>query len=468
MNLISENVIPVPRSGHTANLIDERIYFLGGLHGPYTPPENNVYLDLTVNFSRATPPFLKLDSLKNLPSLCYSTTCSIKTSNVSSIFLYGGIQEIPNSGHHWEPANLTMKIDISPTISTWVSDSLPASLIPGRARLQAVTDRTGQVYIWGGTLNLKGLIDNSMYIYNTINESWKVSQAKQEIESRYDYSATLLSDGRILYIGGFKSRDNLMVDIKQIIIYNTQNEDSPWSKQSTQSSLNISSRAEHTAVLSPDEKKVILYGGHTNFVTPQYPFLVLDIAQMIWTLPELGNLPVQIPRAHTATMFQNYMFIAFGNYNMADQYYNETNDLRILDLSNGNYKFVENYVVPSPISSSSVLSTTRETPPNINENAPLKPQKFNVGLIASIIGGSLFILSLMAVTGYILHYKNKKGGRGKYTSTSTSASIRTRGGGQQQQQQQQQQANLASQIPNRDLATISDRRGSNLVTKIVL
>ena len=67
-----------------------------------------------------------------------------------------------------------------------------------------------------------------MVIFNTIDLSWLILTPANAPGARVGYSATLLSNGVIVYIGGYDSVLNNL-DISQIVLYDTKT--SSWSNK---------------------------------------------------------------------------------------------------------------------------------------------------------------------------------------------------------------------------------------------
>ncbi|CAG8442274.1 2168_t:CDS:2 [Dentiscutata heterogama] len=169
-----------------------------------------------------------------------------------------------------------------------------------------------------------------VYAFNTVNISWSIPnisgimpasrtqfQATQGYNvnaptPRADFTATLLNNGLIIYIGGSD-------DMFKIPIYNTNNDS--WSTTIAYGDV-LSPRSRFTAVLSPDGH-VIIYGG--TGPTDQNELLAsLDttVNPYIWSAkPMIGNnVPPQLV-LHSAAIVDNFMIIAFGNYKIHLIYY---------------------------------------------------------------------------------------------------------------------------------------------------
>ena len=66
-----------------------------------------------------------------------------------------------------------------------------------------------------------------MVVFNAVELSWSISTSPT-ISSRAGYTATILSNGVIVYIGGYDARLNI-IDVSQIALYDTKT--TTWSNQ---------------------------------------------------------------------------------------------------------------------------------------------------------------------------------------------------------------------------------------------
>ncbi len=96
--------------------------------------------------------------------------------------------------------------------------------IETRLYIDSVMDDNGKMYIFGGTFN-NTLFFNDMAVLDTVELSWSISIPANSPNSRVGYTATLLSNGIIVYIGGWefvKGVGRQDVNIKRISLYDTK------------------------------------------------------------------------------------------------------------------------------------------------------------------------------------------------------------------------------------------------------
>ncbi|CAG8583673.1 4340_t:CDS:2, partial [Ambispora gerdemannii] len=240
--------------------------------------------------------------------------------------------------------------------ATWSSASTNLAGNPSaRTNTRTVIDGKGKLYIWGGMVDLTGLYDKTMYIYDTTTSSWARVTPPNAPEPRFSYSATLLPDGRIIFIGGNVTSSNNSVsaaDINQVLIYDTNvTQASPWKI--------IVDRRGHAAVLG------------NPIINEPTALFVLDTRKFIWKQINGINQPKGIPAYATVTLFQKYMIVAFGDYYVSEK---GSSNLTILKIEDDTYTWVNEYI----------------TAPHAS---PLTPVPLNI-IIGAVLG-SVGILSLM-------------------------------------------------------------------------
>ncbi|KAG9297067.1 hypothetical protein G9A89_004933 [Geosiphon pyriformis] len=342
--LVSSYFSPSPRLAHIASLIDKRIYFVGGTINLIDYAIDNAYLDLPQNFSTNSPAFYELETLPRSLNISFTSAEVVKTKNITEVIVFDGYRLDPKEYYIYAYKTAQNKL-------TWFPNNDAQTGNPGaKSYINTVIDKKGRIYFWGGTRNFTHLEDKAMYIYDTNSTSWTKIEPKNSPSPRHSYTATLLPDGRIIFIGGVGHfYPNPEADLSAILIFNINGKpEDPWSYESTKSVVALGSRRGHTAILAADEYNIIIYGGHDNFTRPAYPLMVLDTKTFTWSVPIVESLPndLSVLSYHTATRYQNLMIIAFGAHNLTNQVYNSSKEIRIFDISNGTFKWLQNYVAP--------------------------------------------------------------------------------------------------------------------------
>ncbi|CAG8848692.1 14469_t:CDS:2, partial [Gigaspora margarita] len=153
-----------------------------------------------------------------------------------------------------------------------------------------------------------GGILNDINIFDTLNLTWIKGSRVNAPTPRADFTATLLKNGLILYLGGGDD-----INMAEILIYNTNN--NAWSAMIATCD-NINSRRSHTAVLSSDGH-VVIYGGSKDKNFPlhqsqQLASLDTTVNPYKWSSkPMIGNNVPPALKYHSAAIVENFMILAF-------------------------------------------------------------------------------------------------------------------------------------------------------------
>src|SRR5436190_1997077 len=87
--------------------------------------------------------------------------------------------------------------------SSWYRLSMQGPSPHQRDSWQAASDKQGKVYLYGGCYNINCTASNAtMFTFDTTHYSWTTTVQSNPPNFQLYYSATMLSDGRIIYIGG--------------------------------------------------------------------------------------------------------------------------------------------------------------------------------------------------------------------------------------------------------------------------
>ncbi|GBC04959.1 hypothetical protein RclHR1_05970016 [Rhizophagus clarus] len=309
-----QNFIPEPRTGHTAVLIEYKIYIIGGDNPSKTDLEQNPESDIVyLNID----PYENYDSWVNIQSQglrlphTFSHTANIGGINQDSIFIIGG-------GHLYDEKNTNYfyKFDTN-------TNELSVPVIQGKAPSTRIGMKSvsyeGKIYMFGGrtfTLNESDTIYvNQFDILDTINLNWQVGSLVDSPVTLSGYTATLVNE-TIYYIGG-RSQQYVFSPMTEIFQYDIVN--NKWSLKKATSLDNIPGpRIGHSAVLY--DGKIFVYGGsYFNEVAPtdvpaKKTFVMLDTVTLVWSIPPLGNTNVPKLAYHTASLKGAMMTLNFGKW----------------------------------------------------------------------------------------------------------------------------------------------------------
>jgi N-acetylneuraminic acid mutarotase len=288
--------------GHTATLLpDGRVLIVGGVavgaqrpvNSPNSPDNAELYDATTGTWTRAGSPF------------AYRSDHTATLLQSGKVLVAGGANDgIENSAALYDPAT-----------GTW---SQTGSLTTQRAGHQATLLQDGRVLVTGGSNDGDfsfGLRNTE--IYDPTAGTW--SQASDLNVPRYGHSATLLSDGKVLVVGG-DSLQSYIFGPRRPTPPSPPNNNSAelfdpatgnWSAVGT---LNAG-RSFHTASLLPSGE-VMVVGGYT--ISPLAPDESIESAERYDPSSALWRNTSALGTArsgHTATLLPNGEVLVVGGFN---------------------------------------------------------------------------------------------------------------------------------------------------------
>jgi N-acetylneuraminic acid mutarotase len=150
------------------------------------------------------------------------------------------LYQLKAHGHQLRDQNNQLAFDtlvyqFDPKSGQWNRPIIKGGKEPIRRREYQAVVGDESIYMFGGAVdNLVGSDTvqflNDLIIFNTNDLTWSEGSTLNTPIPRWDYTATILSDGRIIYIGGIEHTvDDIYreVDINQINIYDTKS--ASWS-----------------------------------------------------------------------------------------------------------------------------------------------------------------------------------------------------------------------------------------------
>ncbi|CAB4442544.1 unnamed protein product [Rhizophagus irregularis] len=316
-----ESYVPVGRIGQSSILIGNKIYYFGGITD-VGASDDAFYLDLSQSFNIVNPPWTQMP---NIPFGSSWASVALDNSNNADIYLFGGMMfDVTTQKDSFK--SFVYKFNVNSL--SWNIPNVGGTAPSRRIEMKAISDNSGKIYIFGGASNSlvsasTRTFPNDMITFNIAGPSWSINTAVNGLAT---YSATLLSNGIIVYVGGlspFNGNNNVIriADISQILLFDTNS--LTWSMNSARitATIPVESRQRHSAVLAPDDQ-IIIYGGTRtinnidfNQVSPDV--LVIDTKKDPFeiTAPEVSTNIGKFPTltAHSADLYGNYMIVAFGN-----------------------------------------------------------------------------------------------------------------------------------------------------------
>ncbi|PKY23795.1 hypothetical protein RhiirB3_471648 [Rhizophagus irregularis] len=245
-----ESYIPVGRIGHSSILIGNKIYYFGGITDVGASLNDVFYLDLSQPFNVANPPWIKIT---DIPFGSSWGSVALDNSNNTEVYLFGGITDDVNTQKD-SFKSFVYKFNINSL--SWNIPAVSGIAPSRRIEMKAISDNSGKIYIFGGAANLlvgaqTRTFFSDMIIFDIADSSWSINTA---VNGRATYSATLLSNGIIVYVGGFEPFNGnndvvLIADISKILLFDTNS--LTWSTKSAKitASIPVENRQRHSAVL---------------------------------------------------------------------------------------------------------------------------------------------------------------------------------------------------------------------------
>jgi len=220
-----ESFVPEARYVQASVLAGKRIYFFGGEKTNGRPVNEVFYLDVSRKFNTAFAPWTDLTGSASIPFRSSWATVSVREINNNSIiYLFGGFMFDVTTNKDSFTSNL---YTFNVTSKRWSTPKIKGSFPSRRRNLKSVVDDTGIMYIFGGYFVTTEPPDmfNEMIIFNTNTLSVSLGSVQHGPNPCCAYTATLLPNGIIVYIGGYKATtgdESPIVDINEIYLYDTK------------------------------------------------------------------------------------------------------------------------------------------------------------------------------------------------------------------------------------------------------
>ncbi|CAG8651251.1 5380_t:CDS:2, partial [Ambispora leptoticha] len=369
----------VARYGHTANLIKQKIYIIGGKDATGAFVNGMQILDLPSNFSSVNTSN-NIINIINITSSNFSVAWGTSVVDDSNIFYFGGV-----TSDNKATANI-IQYD---TKQNRLSNPLEVSSSPSARRgLNSVIDQNGKWYIYGGSSDVDddyhNLMSNSdtavYYVMLTPNDDSLTFAPKKfpdQTSNRFDYTATVIGNN-IIYIGGLRATNDF-IGMEEIGIFQTDT--MQWRISNAINPANaVPKRGGHTAVKLNDNS-ILIYGGYSdsnqNLMSNNNAVALLNIQNLgaqigetfIWQLPIISSSPYQnpqqIPYWHTATIYNNYMIVVYGKFDIT---MTQPAPVAILDVSNETSMTWVQSITTTPITTTPITITPIAS--RIIENTP--------------------------------------------------------------------------------------------------
>ncbi|EXX66894.1 uncharacterized protein OCT59_023201 [Rhizophagus irregularis] len=408
---IGQSLVPVERHGHSAVLVDKKLYFFGG-ESVFGKLKNSIhldqilYIDLSKPFNTANPPF---EEVINAPMPFGSSyaTAFLSPQKKNIIYLFGGIMWDVNAN-----VDKFKSILYSYNVETneWIPPATTGIAPEKRREINGViNNETGKFYAFSGLdTNAQNVVTtfNDMNILDINSLTWSKGSITNAPLPRVDYTATLLSNGIIVFIGGRETNNLVSVDINQLPLYDTKVD--RWSTM-TARGVTLENRNSHSAILTSDEKIIVFGGNKDDIATPVLnPLAVLNtkVVPYEWSVPTPAPPLPLTTNLHSATLVENYMFINFGQVHPKNDSLLQKPFFYILDVRNFTWveKFEPEQLSQSP-NGTTTVNTSSTNSPGLGVTTPDNGKQ--IGIIIGAVGISVGVIAVAGLLGY-KYYKKQK------------------------------------------------------------
>ncbi|KAF8632265.1 hypothetical protein AX15_002010 [Amanita polypyramis BW_CC] len=314
---------PIGRWGHRTATTSSGLFIYGGKSDQFnsysytSAPNINdlLFLPLSNSFDSSSPPWqlLSESSVDAGPAVSWHT---ISTVNDTCLLLFGGLPG-PNSATVLPSlADSVYFLDLQnggepswgPTTQSWANEPIR------RVRHSASPGDSGLVFIVGGEKadgSANAFPDN--YIFDPSIPSFTQLSNSDGPSGIYDHASIMLSDGRLLVLGGYYQPQNTLIPFTNIWSFDTRSSSSTWSLLSASNATLPNPRRAFAATLLVNDRVLIHGGGDADLQQNYADGWVLDTSTdpMAWTsIDMLTKLGAR--RDHSAVSINSGHQVLFG------------------------------------------------------------------------------------------------------------------------------------------------------------
>ncbi|CAG8519975.1 8813_t:CDS:2 [Dentiscutata erythropus] len=370
---------PLGRLRQSNALVGNRLYFFGS--AIIAQSRENIFLDVTLSTLNTSNPLWSssTSSVSLVPTNSALASACVGGSNKATIFLLEhlfGNNSISNN---------TIVYAFDTVSGTWSIPNIIGTIPISRRQFQAVNDTNGKIYMFGGFTTNSNTDLNDIYTFDTSTFIWTQGSNANAPTPRADFTATLLNNGLILYLGGGDT-----INMAEIAAGD-----------------NISPRSSHTAVLSPDGH-VVIFGGSKNSAPLDQNQLLASLDTNVnpykWSSKSMigNNVPSSLA-FHSANIVGNFMIVVFGQKGVNNAFDPNNLNSQLYLLDTRNYVWVtDTSQHPNSTNTPNPSVTQIQTVIASNSNS------LSTGVIVAIPISLIVVLGIAGFTGYWLYKKNKQ------------------------------------------------------------
>ncbi|RHZ81949.1 hypothetical protein Glove_116g49 [Diversispora epigaea] len=397
--------VPEPRVGHNSVIIHNRLLVFGGWKVNESTDKSYyemVYIDLIKPFDSKNQSWYLVEE-GNLPVYTDLSTAIVSTLDDDIIYLIGGYRRNVTT-NEYDYSNLVYMYNYSTT--RWTP--LKVDNVTPRQEIMGVINNEGTIYIFGGVNSANyngtaGTLYNDMQIFNVSTMVWSKLNIIYNLPSpSATYTASILTNGIIVYLGGFEFDKGTFTNESEFISESNYSSmktirrfdtlKSEWAQTNVTGGDDISPRAYHSSVLTTDGY-IILFGGFAHSIPASPKLAILDTNKDIyeWKIPASSNSSPFL-YGHTANLYGNYMIVTFGR-----NYSHLNTEIFLFDVIN--YTWVSTYTPP--------ITITTETNVPTDTNVSIMTIKSALGIGLGVAGGVILIILVSIGVFFLRRYRAK-------------------------------------------------------------
>jgi len=200
----SQTFIPTKRYLHSATVIDNKLFILGGKSLLSKIPTETVSKQFFfLDFSIKECVWKDLTNINAVPE--HHSATSINGND--GLFLIGGMPV------HGNEMDLVYVFDTK--INSWKTPEIMGNNTHRKINLIANIDNKEKIYLFGG-LSIGIGYENDFDILDTINYVWSKGNVTSAPSAREDYGSVILPNQNILYLGGVNHDDGKNFSLEEV------------------------------------------------------------------------------------------------------------------------------------------------------------------------------------------------------------------------------------------------------------
>ncbi|CAO0797236.1 unnamed protein product [Mucor circinelloides] len=208
--------------------------------------------------------------------------------------------------------------------SNWTRITSSTTVGPVYRKEHSITSSLNRdrVYLFGGVDSTQP--QNDFWTYSLLNFEWKKQVVPSNIRPRCGHTASILSDGRMVIIGGYdciKRPQLQLFDMTDVAVFDTML--SVWKSQPEIQGTTPKPRVFHSAIVAESNDDIFVCGGQNGIQAPYHTYLgsqrsqledmtaILDTNTWTWRVPK-SSVYQPFPQSYASISAVNSTKVVFG------------------------------------------------------------------------------------------------------------------------------------------------------------